>query len=453
MAWHLKLYCIGIGLMLLLILAGEMIWLLDPIRAGSRLYAIDLLEYGWYLLAVVPLLWLISAIRGFRVPMQSSLALLRLFIIASSAGALYFIGTKSHQWLSLMGFMLLAFVLVVVDYNWSKGLVGRGRLRQSLMWTGLWLGIIMLLLCPTGYRVTYPGLTVNMNHYAHIEQGKQHGEVMGVLVFDRPAFPMDHLLAMILPYYHLEIIEPSAPSIDEQLRTVRASKVSANDMATAYALHKIGAGQGLIYQGVRVISVMDGSPASERLYPDDIIKAVNGRPVAATDAFLAEMNEIRPGETLVLELRRSNNTLTVNIETIPHPAASDRAILGIQIADHINLDIPLNVQFRNYILHEGGPSHGAMLALSLLDQLTPGGVTYGNITAGTGTIRMNGEIGPIGGMKQKAVTVARTDADVFFVPADQLAEAKQGADQSQLTIVPVRTLDDILQWLQQHPKN
>jgi PDZ domain-containing protein len=85
-----------------------------------------------------------------------------------------------------------------------------------------------------------------------------------------------------------------------------------------------------------------------------------------------------------------------------------------------------------------------------MDELTPGGVTYGNRVAGTGTIDANGNVGVIGGIEQKAYAVARAGADVFFVPAEQEADARKGAPN--LNIVPVRTLDDMLNWLKAHPK-
>ncbi|MNR44996.1 hypothetical protein D3C85_1638050 [compost metagenome] len=51
---------------------------------------------------------------------------------------------------------------------------------------------------------------------------------------------------------------------------------------------------------------------------------------------------------------------------------------------------------------------------------------------------------------QKAYTVSRTNADVFFVPVANEADARKGA--GDLRIVPVRTLDDMLNWLKENPE-
>ena len=139
--------------------------------------------------------------------------------------------------------------------------------------------------------------------------------------------------------------------------------------------------------------------------------------------------------------------------TVATRASADdpaRASIGIMIANELRYDIPDLVTYHNYLLHEGGPSHGAILALTLIDQLTPCGVTNGHHVAGTGTIEPDGSVGPVGGLVQKAYTVSRTNADVFFVPASNEADARKGA--GDLRIVPVRTLDDILNWLKTNPK-
>ncbi|WKK70957.1 S16 family serine protease [Rathayibacter oskolensis] len=49
----------------------------------------------------------------------------------------------------------------------------------------------------------------------------------------------------------------------------------------------------------------------------------------------------------------------------------------------------------------GGPSAGMMFALGIIDKLTEGSLNGGEQVAGTGTIDAAGEVGPIGGIRQK----------------------------------------------------
>jgi PDZ domain-containing protein len=89
-----------------------------------------------------------------------------------------------------------------------------------------------------------------------------------------------------------------------------------------------------------------------------------------------------------------------------------------------------------------------MLTLAFIDQLTPGGVTNGHRVAGTGTIEMDGSIGMVGGIPQKAYAVSRTEADVFFVPAEAAEAAAKAAPT--LNIVAVSHIDEVLDWLNKH---
>ena len=183
--------------------------------------------------------------------------------------------------------------------------------------------------------------------------------------------------------------------------------------------------------------------------PGDIIVQMNGHPVSRLEDLQQLMLAVSPGDAVTLEVQREGRKMRLQLDTVPSESDPSRAVIGIQISDYVEFDVPREVMFTEYMLHEGGPSHGAMLALTIIDQLTPGGVTYGNRVAGTGTIRADGSIGPIGGIRQKAFTVARSGADVFFVPSGQEEEARRGAEE--LNIVPVRTIDDILAWLRDHP--
>jgi PDZ domain-containing protein len=94
----------------------------------------------------------------------------------------------------------------------------------------------------------------------------------------------------------------------------------------------------------------------------------------------------------------------------------------------------------------GGPSAGLALTLAILDILSGGDLTGGHAVAATGTIELDGTVGNVGGVAQKALAVRRAGATVFFVPADQLEEAQSEA--GALRLFPVRTLQQALDDLQ-----
>ena len=54
----------------------------------------------------------------------------------------------------------------------------------------------------------------------------------------------------------------------------------------------------------------------------------------------------------------------------------------------------------------------------MIDVLTPGELTGGKAVAATGELAdLSGDVGEIGGVAQKTVTVQRAGAEVFLVPA------------------------------------
>ncbi|MNP27216.1 Lon protease [compost metagenome] len=90
-----------------------------------------------------------------------------------------------------------------------------------------------------------------------------------------------------------------------------------------------------------------------------------------------------------------------------------------------------------------------MFTLEIYNQLTPGDLSKGYRVAGTGTMAEDGTVGPIGGVQFKIVASDREKAEIFFVPEDNYKDAKAKADAigTQMKLVPVKTVDDALDYL------
>jgi PDZ domain-containing protein len=95
----------------------------------------------------------------------------------------------------------------------------------------------------------------------------------------------------------------------------------------------------------------------------------------------------------------------------------------------------------------GGPSAGLAFTLAVLDVLTPGELTGGHRVAVTGTMALDGTVGPVGGGLQKAVAVRNAGYDAFLVPSDELEEVEAviGDD---LRVIAVDTLAEALEALE-----
>ena len=66
------------------------------------------------------------------------------------------------------------------------------------------------------------------------------------------------------------------------------------------------------------------------------------------------------------------------------------------------------------------------LAVAIVDKLSPGEATGGTRVAGSGTIRPDGTVGPIGGIRHKIRAAHDAGVSEFLVPAANCAEAVQG---------------------------
>ena len=83
-------------------------------------------------------------------------------------------------------------------------------------------------------------------------------------------------------------------------------------------------------------------------------------------------------------------------------------------------EFPFDVELQ--LDNVGGPSAGMMFALGIVDKLTPGAMTGGEIVAGTGTIDSAGAVGAIGGIRQKLWGAQDAGADWFLAPESNCDE-------------------------------
>ncbi|MGE0309688.1 MAG: PDZ domain-containing protein [Acidimicrobiia bacterium] len=226
----------------------------------------------------------------------------------------------------------------------------------------------------------------------------------------------------------------------ENLRVMGFSK----DTATFVALRKLGYPAQVTGGGVVVTDIAEEVPAARVLQRGDIITALDGEATPIDADLRAIITKHQPGDVLSATITDNDGTneRTVRIELTKRDDGTP--IIGI------NTGVPPTLQFKFPVDLEidsgnvGGPSAGLAFTLGALDVLTPGELTGGKSVAVTGTINFSGDVGNIGGIKQKTVAVQRAGADVFIVPADEAADARSAVTNGKLEVVGVETLDDAL---------
>jgi PDZ domain-containing protein len=117
--------------------------------------------------------------------------------------------------------------------------------------------------------------------------------------------------------------------------------------------------------------------------------------------------------------------------------------VGIALENGFHYSLPARVSINTANI--GGPSAGLAMTLALINKLSAGSLTGGHAVAATGTMSTDGQVGAVGGVREKAVAVHKAGATYFFVPnGGGDVNAAKAADQPDLTIVPVRSLKQVL---------
>lgn len=239
----------------------------------------------------------------------------------------------------------------------------------------------------------------------------------------------------------------------EQLRMMATSSQVAQYVALERAGYPVEVVSQVVVGGPACVEINDAGTGCERsmelrseLLENDTIVAVDDVPVDSADSLGAALADKAPGDEVTLTIDRADEgRITETIPLLESPIDPGRGIVGIQAVDVVSLDLPFELTIDTGQI--GGPSAGLAFTVTLLDELTEGDLLGGLDVAVTGTIGLDGSVGPIGGLPQKASTVRQAGLDYFLVPASQsdeeLARAREIAG-DELELIPVATLDEAI---------
>lgn len=237
-----------------------------------------------------------------------------------------------------------------------------------------------------------------------------------------------------------ERVYPSGQSVEvERERAISQMDQSKLD-ATAVVLRELTDYPREHGDGVLVESVVAGCAADGELYPGDLIQTIDGAEVGTVRDAKRAIEAAPSGSRLTFEVTVDGQPETVRLLREPCGGVEE-PLVGVSLIN----DFPIDVTISSGAI--GGPSAGLMWALGLYDLLTPGDLTEGRTIAGTGVIGLDGTVYPIGGIGEKLAAAEDAGASVFFVPKDNLREARRVGDHG-LELVVVETFDDALAYLE-----
>lgn len=291
--------------------------------------------------------------------------------------------------------------------------------------------------------------------------GEQDGEPV-LAITGRPTFPDDgHLdlttvgvqpeLTLVqalqgwfsrdLAVVPRDVVYPPGKSDEEVDQDNQAAMAASQNSAVTAAARALG----LKTATVTVEEVPSGSPSQGQLRPGDVLLTVDGAPVRDAAELRTLISRAEVGQAVQVGYTRDGRPGTARVTTRQGGEdGAPRPVIGVVTAE-APVDLPFEVDIT--LEEVGGPSAGLMFALGILEKLGPESLTGGKYIAGTGEIRTDGTVGPIGGIAQKLIAAKAKGADAFLVPEANCAEAALRPPAG-LPLLRVGSLDEALAGLE-----
>jgi PDZ domain-containing protein len=318
------------------------------------------------------------------------------------------------------------------------------------------LAAVTFSLVPLNEGLEAPGFTASVEPMVQLPSQYRHSSTGSLIL--TTVIPQAPILAGEWAYAHVDRSIRLVPQTQIVPSNTTAQSVSQEnyqmllDSATTaviVGLRLAGYPVTINNDGVSIVAILPSSPAVAVLQPGDVITGVNDNPVMSPVDLSKQLESVTPGSTLNLTIERHEQIMDVSVPTMEPLEAGGPARIGISIVQHnsgISLPFPVEIVPQKVY---GGPSGGLMFTLAVYDLVTGQDLTGGRKIAGTGTIDLEGNVGPIGGVQQKVVAAERAGAEYFLSPAENYRDALAMA--TRITVIEVATAQDAIDFLRSLP--
>jgi len=326
-------------------------------------------------------------------------------------------------------------------------------LAGGLIAIGIAIAVLWSVTVP--YYVVSPGPVYDTSDFVTVEGGtvSENGELFFLTVSLKEANVFEWVAAQLDPRVELnerQNVRPSGVSQEQLRRESLAAMNQSKIDATYVALTKLGYEVTLIGTGALVIETVPDSAADGELFPDDVIIEMDGELISFRSDVIDFLAPLEIGDPVTVTVERPGDDQEIEVDDVvivlgPHSDDPTRPMMGVLLDNNepiIEFPVEVDIDSQNI----GGPSAGLMFTLQIMDQLTPDQLTNGQRVAGTGTIRLDETVGPIGGITQKVFGAIDAGAVAVLVPAGNYEEAVE-ASNGRIEIVRVETVDDALVFL------
>lgn len=289
------------------------------------------------------------------------------------------------------------------------------------------------------------GDVLNSVHVSDVATYDPEGALMMLTVSSQEVNPFEAVVAGLDPDVDLvprAAVRRPDESIEDYVARNRETMDLSRETAITLALTRLGFEVATRSDGVLIAELVEGAPAASVLHVNDVITTVEGEAVELADQIGPIVAEHRVGDVIALGIKRGDEALDLDVTLTGRDDDPAVPMIGISaVALNPRFEYPFPISIDAGLV--GGPSAGLMYTLGVMELLEPGDMTHGRVIAGTGTIDSAGNVGPIGGIRQKVVAAEAAGAEVMLVPASNLEEALT-ARRDHLELIPVATLDEAL---------
>jgi PDZ domain-containing protein len=291
--------------------------------------------------------------------------------------------------------------------------------------------------------------------YGEIDNYEFDGSLYQLTVRRDEANVLIYIWSLVNDSYDLyprEVILPDGVTPKELSEISIQNMRTSENVAIAVALKNVGYEISSKGDGVAVVGILDDSPVKDKLKKGDLLNSINNKNISSATEFISTLRTYSIGETVSIGLLReidgNKKTLTIETTLIEHVEYEGEPMVGF-LATTVNerFDFPFEIDIKTG--NVGGPSAGLMMALNVYNNLIPEDLTNSMIVAGTGTIEIDGSVGPVGGIKQKVIAAKRAGAELILVPVANFEEAKI-FETEETAIVAVDSFSEALSVISQY---
>lgn len=350
---------------------------------------------------------------------------------------------------------------MIFTNNTHKDETRRTRVTVRSLWSIVIISILMLaaIALPLPYYIEAPGGADSTQAVLTVDHKKDEapGSYNYVYITMRQATPLAMLLA---GFNRTEDVYPKneitgGASNKEYDAINQIQMQTSQNMAIYNGLILAKRPAKLVYKGVYVISIVEGSSIQGTIAVGDTVTAINGQTFASSQEMIDAIKQHPVGDTVTVTYLHDSQEKKA--QATIHQLSNGTTGIGIGLVDHTEVESDIPITFHTKDL--GGPSAGLMFTLSIYTQLADPDLRKGRVIAGTGTIEADGTVGPIGGVDKKVVSANKAGASIFFAPDTpipgggqtnyQEAVAVAKKEQLSLTVVPVKTAQEAIDYLKQ----